>query len=408
MLPLLLCLISATQSEANLAAGRRIGAKGAAIRSPDALRPFFRELRALEQKSADDNVVVSVFGNSLISGDNIVDIVRKRLQERFGDGGRGLLFAESLKGGNHRRAATATGGGWTPFSLAMGPKGVGRFALSGVFHESTRAAVTEWTIDGEPRADFFWLDQDGAPLMDLRADGVRLALIAPEGSGRAKSIRLRIPEGTKRVTLHASGAHAISYGLALERDVPGVMLDNYGLPAAEAGKFLTADADAFSDQVKTRRPKLVVFMLGGNEGRRLTWSRVPQKASRSRIPGDLARLIDRATQSVPETACLVVGPIDSVEDDSFTTQPHVRDVIAIERRVAEEKGCAFFDLFQAMGGEGSLARFHARGWLHEDRVHPQGRGLDVLGELIASGLLRAYDESLPQLARNTARAEQLP
>jgi hypothetical protein len=70
----------------------------------------------------------------------------------------------------------------------------------------------------------------------------------------------------------------------------------------------------------------------------------------------------------------------------------VFDVAAVQRRVAEAAGCAYYSQFEAMGGEGAIA-----GWALEeparaqkDRVHLSREGYVQLGGSVASDLMRAY------------------
>jgi hypothetical protein len=64
----------------------------------------------------------------------------------------------------------------------------------------------------------------------------------------------------------------------------------------------------------------------------------------------------------------------------------VRDIV---RDVAMEKGCAFWDLYGAMGGAGSAGRWVDRGLLKQDLIHPVGGGADLIGHLFDFALERA-------------------
>jgi hypothetical protein len=99
---------------------------------------------------------------------------------------------------------------------------------------------------------------------------------------------------------------------------------------------------------------------------------------------------------------MLVGPLDAVlgpgASKPFQQRADLLEVIDLERKIALAEGCAFFDLFTAMGGTGSLQRFQAKGLVHDDLVHPRGKGLDLLGALISDALLKTWSE--------TPRAEQ--
>jgi hypothetical protein len=57
----------------------------------------------------------------------------------------------------------------------------------------------------------------------------------------------------------------------------------------------------------------------------------------------------------------------------MATIPHI---VAIQRRVARETGCGFFDTFAAMGGEGTMARWYTAQprLVSADLIHPYPEG----------------------------------
>lgn len=399
-------------AEKALARGRdTLATKGATLENPceerggfgcvaRPLDAFFERLDALDERRADRHAVVLALGNSLIAADGIVDVVRQRLVERFGDGGRGLLLADRISEHALRRR-TGYGSGFAPYYLSQGPSGALPFGLTGVNHVATgRSARTRFSLDGERRASV-WLHGDPTQL-EVLVDGEALPA-SPLAEG---VVALRLPEGSERFELRAREHGLAVQGVVLERDVPGVVLDSVGLPAADSPKWLSADEGLVTAQLRARDPALVMVMLGGVENRRIAWGRYGDEDVRDA----LTRLLARLKRAAPDGSCLVVGPIDAVEGmldervlgrkvKPFTQREELARVIALEREVALESGCAFFDLFEAMGGSGSLRRFARHGALLHDHVHPRGFGLDILGELIADALLREWRDTATDVPR---------
>jgi hypothetical protein len=72
--------------------------------------------------------------------------------------------------------------------------------------------------------------------------------------------------------------------------------------------------------------------------------------------------------------------------------------------VARETGCGFFDTFDAMGGEGTMARWYSEEprMVSADLIHPFPAG----GKLIATVLVREIDRGLSRykLAQNGIEA----
>jgi lysophospholipase L1-like esterase len=363
-----------------------------------ALDPFFSALDGLRSGSASTPVTITAFGNSLIAADRIVDLVREDMVRIFGDGGRGLLLIDRIADYGPRTRTGSSADGWDVYTVGDVKKSPLPFGLSGVVHVSNTArARSRFTLQGEAKGSLFWLDKAAGPI-ELRLDGKPLLTTSPLNDGRARTTDFTLPSDAKALELIAHKRGTAIQGLALDRAAPGIVLDTLGVPAADANLFLTADEDMVAEQLRSRSPRLVLIMLGGNEVKRLQWGR----STFDKVERDFRRFIQRIRKAAPGSACLMVGPLDAVlgPDASrpFQQRSDLQEVIALQRKISLEEGCAFFDMFTAMGGTGSIERLHARGLLHDDLVHPKGRGLDVLGALLADSLLRAWSD--------TPRAEQ--
>lgn len=391
---------------ANQSIAQSVGAPGAAIENPclafdaqgcqkTALDPFFVALDDIEQKTRGSHATVVTLGNSLIASDHVTDVVRAQLAERFGSGGRGFLLPDRLSKIAGRRVRTGKGSeGWEIHTFAQKNPKRNAFGFSGSAHESSRRGDRiRWRTDGAQFARLFYLDHAESSPFALSANGQTLMRVAPDpqrATAEDRVLDLELPPGAKWLELVADGPGVVLYGVALARAAPGVVWDTIGVPASEARMYVEADAGIFARQLAAREPSLVVVMVGGNEIRSLAY----EWSSRDEVQANYGALIDRVKAAVPDAACLAVSPIDAAKATSagaeLSTRPETLEVVALEREVALAKGCAFFDLFTAMGGEGALGRFHAQGMVHEDLVHPKGKGGDVLGQLFADALLASY------------------
>lgn len=379
---------------------RRLGANGGAVELPcgDAgcTPALARFADALDDAArAEGTATVAVFGNSLIASDGVTDVVRARLVERFGDGGRGFVLADRMASYGPRDRTAECAWGWRVETTADGEPASAPLGIAGVQHVSDGPAYSRFDVAGADHATVFWRNVPRTRL-SWRIDGE--AWVPLEGSGRGpQQTRLALPPGAAKLELRTADEGAVVQGVALESQTPGVVLDVFGVPSADAHRWLDTDEALFADQLGARGPDLVMVMLGGNEAKRIAWG----SATRDTTEEDLRAFLARTHAAAPRASCLVVGPIDAVvggaappgvepPDEPFRQRPQLAAVIDIERRVALEAGCGFFDLYAAMGGQGSLERFDAAGLLHEDLTHPKQKGLDVLGQLVADALLDAY------------------
>jgi lysophospholipase L1-like esterase len=359
-----------------------------------AMEPFYAALDATAAGDARTGIVV--FGTSLIAADGITDVIRERLVHRFADAGRGLLLADRLADVGPRTRTAAVASGWRPETCASGAPPHTPLGATGVQHVSEGRAFSRFKLSGEREATIFW---GGQPGLSLRVDdGPWRPIDTSQEPEQSHGVtRLALEPSDKVLTLRAERDGVVVQGVSLERGGAGVVLDTLGVPAADARLWLTVDEDNFQRQLAARAPSLVMIMLGGNEAKRISWGR----STTETIERDLRALIARV-RSVNDGACLVVGPIDAVvgpdHDDPWRERPSLRPVIDIERDVAVSEGCAYFDLYEAMGGRGSLRRLAEVGAVWDDLVHPRGRGLDMLGQLIVDALLDGYARSQPTSA----------
>ncbi|NMO23041.1 hypothetical protein HPC49_44655 [Pyxidicoccus fallax] len=399
----------------------RLGAPGARVDDPcvtpaedggcarTALAPFFESLDALAAGTASGPVVIEAFGNSLIAGDRIVDILRDDLSLAFGSAGRGLLLVDRMApyGGRTRTGVSAAG--WQPRTLGELRAPPLPFGITGVYHVATTAkARGRFKLEGESRGTLWWLDVPRGGALTVSSGGQVLARTEPSGDGTARATHFELPAGATTVDVVAEEKGAVVQGVVLQHARPGIVLDMLGVPSADAGLYARMDDAILRSQLAERAPRLLVFFLGGNESKRLEWKRVNLETVRA----DLKALLGRARLAAPGSACMVVGPMDAVSDTrgaskTRTQRPFLEAVVTAEREVALAQGCAFFDTYTAMGGKGSLMRFHASGFMHDDMVHPRGKGLDLLGHFVTDALLRAWVET-PRPAGRVAAASTPP
>jgi hypothetical protein len=68
-------------------------------------------------------------------------------------------------------------------------------------------------------------------------------------------------------------------------------------------------------------------------------------------------------------------------------------LVDIESKVAAETGVAFFNTFEAMGGEGTMAKWYngEPRLVGADFIHPMPAGARIVGELLYNALREGYN-----------------
>lgn len=359
------------------------------------LPAFERALAGLEAKKRSDHVRIVWLGDSHTAADFMTGELRRKLGERFGVGGPGLVRLgvssyrhEGVKlvhEGRFRIEPEPPSRRSTEGDTALGFEGMRAIPAdprarveAHIDARAVRGTVHyELLFDLPAAASFRVAVGSSKHLIDART-----RLVHVQGS---PIVRLGL-EGPASDTLelaNMTGAPRF-YGVLAEGTEPGVVLDTSGIDGARVATALAWNADVFAAELRARRPDVVAIAYGTNEA-------FDNRRAES-IGTDLTALVERVRRGAPGADCLVVGPPDAAAPD-FTSLPHLIEIEAVLKQTAARLGCAFFSLRAAMGGDGSFERWLraspqlARG----DRIHFTPAGYVVLGDAVAAALAGAYD-----------------
>jgi hypothetical protein len=362
------------------------------------LAGFYESLLRVTRREPSAISRVLHFGDSIIVSDYVSGTLRRQLQDQFGDAGHGfMLVANAWPSYFHNDVFRYATSGWR-VSRIVGPLAAdGLYGLGGVSFNAQKHALARFGTAKEgkhgravSRFEILYLAQPGGAQVAISVDGKPHSVLdtnAPEK--RALYHSIRVPDGEHEFELSVQGnGSARMFGVVLERDTPGVVLDALGIQGARI-RFLDKQDDAhWAEQLRLRGPSLLVYQFGANES-----------ADGFAYPMDeyhatMKEVLIQGQRAVPEASCLVIGAMDraaKVGDElkSIRVLPHL---VREQERAAEEAGCAYFDTYQSMGGHGSMPSWVRRGLGQADFTHPTAVGAQVIGTWIYRALMQGYDE----------------
>lgn len=365
-----------------------------ALERPAALRRFFEAMARLESGNAQEDVRIVQYGDSHTAADVETAQIRNALQARFGDGGRGYV-ALGRPWKYYRQDGVRVGmtaADWSQERTKAKGRGDGLYGLGGFSLVTQRSGARAWSdiTAKTSRAEIAYLEQPTGGAFDVFIDGVRVVRISTRGERTQSAFRSFdvLESSAHQLEVRTVGDGDVRiFGVALDRAQHGVVYDALGIGGAQVHVALTWNEPHWAEQLRHRAPHLVVLAYGTNESVEPDY---PQALYERRLVDVLGRI----ARAVPSASCLLMGPPDlAIETkDGWVTSPKLLEIIASQRRVAEAAGCAFYDQFQAMGGEGSMATWATEDppRAQKDRVHMTKEGYQQLGSSFASDLMRAY------------------
>ncbi|CAN5503462.1 SGNH/GDSL hydrolase family protein [soil metagenome] len=360
-----------------------------------ALKRFFAALSHLDDGSASEDVRVVQFGDSHTAADLESAMVRRTLQTRFGDGGRGFVeigrpWKTYIQDGLRAPGMSKE---WLPEhgKLEHGKfVGDGCYGLNGVCLLTAKKGARTWADISVPasRIEVDYFEQPVGGSFELLVDGAVVAKVSTKGKVAASAFKtVDVPDLPHHIELRtATDGEVRVFGVALDRLQLGIVWDALGINGARASTTLQWSEPHFKEQLAHRAPHLVVFAYGTNES--------ADEQPVETLERQLVDALGRIARSVPTASCLILGPPDRAVESSggWITAPKLENIIDMERDVARAAGCAFYNQLAAMGGPGTIALWSDQtpARAQKDRVHYTRDSYAAMGTSFANDVLRAY------------------
>jgi lysophospholipase L1-like esterase len=363
----------------------------------ESLAGFYAALSKTIKKEPGAVTRIVHFGDSIVTSDYVSGTLRRKLQKQFGDAGHGfMLMANAWPAYFHNDVSRFASTGWL-VSRIVGPMTPdGLYGLGGVTFRAppgSRArfgtaksgsygrAVSRYVVAylQEPGGGTLALNLDGKPHSEIVTDGPEKKVAYHE---------IKVPDGEHELEVVTKKGVSRSFGVIMERDGPGVVLDAIGIQGARV-RFLDKQDDAhWAEQLQSRKANLLIYEFGANEsGDGFAYPMVEYNKT-------LKEVLRQGKKALPDAGCLIIGAMDRAEKKGTALQSMavIPALVKEQKQAAAEVGCAFFDTYEAMGGAGSMAAWVGRGLGQADLTHPSGVGSEVIGNWIFRALVQGYEE----------------
>lgn len=366
----------------------------ARIQFPDGDYALFDELFESLDRGMEGSTRIIHYGDSQIEEDRMSATLRELLQERFGGGGPGLLpctrnftvtTSTQTSGSASHYSAYYFGGG-SRADGHYGPAGrASRLNSDCVFSVFPTSAAgpccncyNRLTVVTAPPAKAFRIRcGDSTFVAQPGADERQVCFYSfplPDSSSRAKV---------------SIGAGAEVYGISLDRE-GGVSLDNAAMRGCSGTIFTRIDERCLEDYYADAGVRLIIFQFGGNMVPVCTG-----KKAISHYKELVVRELEYLSERAPGARILFIGPSDMSTNirGTMDTYPQLQMMVDSLRCAAHECGAAYWDLYAAMGGKGSMPR-----WVREtpplaggDYIHFTRKGAETASRLLYNSLMVSYD-----------------
>jgi lysophospholipase L1-like esterase len=381
------------------AAYKFINTKQNKIQNDSAALSFFYEKLYQLKETKTGRVNVVHIGDSHIQADFFSGSVRQKLQLKFGNAGRGLIFpyrvAKSNEPLTYRTESKSTWSskrnvffdnplpiGITGFTVETNDSsaeidvkvkdqpGLGySFSKLTLFHEKEPKNY-DITVCDETNCERGILrsaDKNPNPFVsELKLDSPMEQFIL-----RNKQTDTAVQHSTR------------IYGILLENDSAGILYNMIGVNGSEYRHYNMSKH--FTSQLSYLNADLIILSLGTNEAFSMGFDRV-------KFNNNIDTLVMNLKLTNPNAAILLTTPGDSYRKSrkGRIKNPDMKIARVTIINYCIQHNLAYWDWFEIMGGYGSMYNWFLAKIAQKDRVHYNSKGYMIQGDLLYRAIMNGY------------------
>jgi hypothetical protein len=330
-------------------------------------------------------------------GEILVGTLRRLLGKALGSGGPGFFFPlEPHRWYRPAGLSIRADDRWKIYRITKPSVPDNIYGLGGHAFVSTAPGAFAGLRCG---GDCAWKDVDtlyiyylaephGGTLEITPAKGKPLRLDTRSPTRTTAVARFELVPGVPDLTLKVVSGRVRLFGGAFERSAGGLVLDAIPVLGARSNRWLRNNQEEFQRQLAARPYDLVVLVYGTNESE-------GDRVASGPYAEALAKLLGSIRRALPGGSVLVVSAPTRGQrtQGKVQTRKIMATLRGLQQQAAQQAGAAFFDLWQAMGGEVGAASWYKQRWLSGDLTHLTRGGGEEAGRLLFKDLKTAWATS---------------
>lgn len=355
------------------------------------LKIFMKALYDLK-RGKRKKIRIAYFGDSMIEGDLISQDLRKKLQKKFGGTGVGFVPVTSISAPNRGSVQHTYSPNWKDASFQNSRWGAYPFGFSGhVFYPKAPncwfklKGVKEERLKDFLAVKFFYGKADSGQTILVNDTLINLAFIK---SFNIETIKFNTPQN-KVVFNMGSTIDLPVYGASIESEL-GITLDNYSFRGI-SGIELSEIPGAYFKSINEKYPyDLVILHYGPN----LLFK--PELIDFSWFERKMEKTMAHLKKNLPKTSILIIGSADKASHvlGNWQTALGVVPLIHSQQRIAKKYHCAFWNLYEMMGGKNSMVEWADKKPVlaNKDYTHFNYKGAQKVGNYLFKSILDNFNE----------------
>lgn len=339
-----------------------------------------------------DKMVFIHYGGSHIQAEYPTSVARKKFHERFGSGGRGLIFnygaANTYSSINY---ASTFKGNWKFNKSFQGKKADIPLGVCGMTVESsdTNASLNfkfkHQINPGEHRIYLFYENDSISNDVGVFFNSKQIDPVLHQLSYTSFGLTFLWNDSIKTIDLNVKpktgGKRFRFYGMSIENEInSGIVYHSTGVGAAAHRAMLILDK--LPDQAAVLKPDVVLLDFGTND---ILYT--------NKIDGDLEKQIEKAIKKFRDINPEILIVLTSTQDLFYkgkyiTAGVEFRDLMD---SIAKRNDCLFWNWYDLAGGLQTIRTWYDEGYCQKDCIHLTKKGYDIKGQMIYKSFVNTYE-----------------
>jgi len=333
-------------------------------------------------KKLDRPVRIAYFGDSFIEGDIVTADLREMLQNKYGGCGVGWVDCASKTAG-FRKSVAQVSDGFTPYSVIDHGYDRKSLGVNQRYFIPSESAYTQLTCTKykhhssscnisqlyykcfSPICITATINEKVKNTFNVASSNGKMAVVKVDGN--IHSVRWQINNVRARTFL---------YGCTMDCD-KGVAVDNYSLRGASGLTLMSVPVVTMRSFAFLRPYDLIIIHYGLNVA-----NDFDNEAHYKRYQLRMENVVKYFKGIYPHSSIMVVSVSDKDEriNGSFDTARGIETLSAYQQLVASDTHVVYFNLFNAMGGRGSMKKMVDKKQANYDYTHLNFKGGHVIAK----------------------------
>lgn len=338
------------------------------------MKHFYEALSRVD--TMERPVRIAYFGDSFIEADIMTADLREMFQLKFGGCGVGYIPVTSAISG-YRPTVQHNFGGWSSHAtndsggfdkVKQGISGHYFFPSKGAYVQLKGLDKYVSRLDTCEISTLYFQNKGFVAVRSKVNNASEGKLYEATGTGEVQTFLVEGKIGQVRWSVEKSDS-AIFYGVAMDGK-GGVTLDNFSVRGSSGLHLRGIPLPTLRAFRRLRPYDLIIIQYGLNVATKHGTNYDGYKKG-------MLTVIDNMKEVFPEASILLVSVGDREyknENGDMRTMPGVKNLIRYQQSIASDSRIAFWNMFEAMGGQGSMAQMIDQKMANLDYTHINFKG----------------------------------